>query len=357
MNTYDEILQRMQETFAQQAGFQADDASDIGIRLKVLAGEIYSACSQAEFLKRQAFPQTAEGDFLDLHAQQRGISRKAAVPSSGQLSFTRSTPLSYDVSIPAGTVCSTGGVQGIRFATTQEAVLTAGQLQVSAPAQSEQGGREANTAAYTISVLITPPPGIEGVENPLPFTGGEDGETDGSLRDRIVQSWNTIPNGTNAAFYRDFVLGYEGIRSVSVIPRAQGIGTVEIYAAGAGAAPEEDLLEQIEGDLQQVREINVDVSLLPCQLVEVNLYANVTPEDGYQMEEVRAACTSALQEYFLSLSIGQPVLLAAAGDALFHTPGVKNYAFQTSLCSDRFLQSKQLAVPGEIGIVEKKEDS
>ena len=58
MNTYDEILQRMQETFAQQAGFQADDASDIGIRLKVLAGEIYSACSQAEFLKRQAFPQT-----------------------------------------------------------------------------------------------------------------------------------------------------------------------------------------------------------------------------------------------------------------------------------------------------------
>ena len=72
----------MRETFSDKAGFSPDDASDIGIRLKVLAGEIYSACSQAEFLKRQAFPQTAEGDFLDLHARQRGISRKPAIPSS-----------------------------------------------------------------------------------------------------------------------------------------------------------------------------------------------------------------------------------------------------------------------------------
>ena len=95
---------------------------------------------------------------------------------------------------------------------------------------------------------------------------------------------------------------YESVRSVSVVPRAQGIGTVDIYAAGAGAAPDEDLLAQIQEDLQQVREINVDVSLLPCELVKVNLYAKVTPEKGFQMEQVRSACTSALQEYFLSLS-------------------------------------------------------
>ena len=38
-------------------------------------------------------------------------------------------------------------------------------------------------------------------------------------------------------------------------------------------------------------------------------------------------------------------------------PGVKNYAFQTSLCSDHFLQSHQLAIPGEIGIVEQEEGS
>ena len=97
MKSYEEVLLRMQQAFAQQAGFQAEDASDIGIRLKVLAGEIYSALSQVDFLKRQAFPQTAQEEWLNLHAQQRGIKRKEAVSSTGTLRFTRRTPLSYEI--------------------------------------------------------------------------------------------------------------------------------------------------------------------------------------------------------------------------------------------------------------------
>lgn len=355
MNTYESILQRMQAAFSQQAGFEADDASDIGIRLKVLAGEIYSACTQADFLKRQVFPQTAQGEYLDLHAAQRGISRKAAVSAAGALTFTRSTPLSYDAPVPVGTVCATPGAQGTRYVTLADAALAAGELSVSVPAQAEQGGRGSNTAANTVTQLVTPPSGIEGVNNPLPFTGGEDGEGDEALRGRIVQSWSAIPNGTNAAFYRDFVLRYEGVRSVSVLPRSRGQGTVDVYAAAAGQAPDSETLSRITQDLQQVREINVDVSVLPCELVAVSLYAEVTHEEGYLMDEVRQACTDALTAYFRSLSIGQPVLLAAAGDALFHTPGVKNYAFKTQMCSDRFVTSRQLAVPGELGIAEKEE--
>ncbi len=43
--TYESILSRMQDRFQELAGFPADDASDIGIRLKVLAGELFSACT------------------------------------------------------------------------------------------------------------------------------------------------------------------------------------------------------------------------------------------------------------------------------------------------------------------------
>ena len=42
METYEEILGRMQGTFEELAGYPADDASDIGIRLRVLAGEVSS---------------------------------------------------------------------------------------------------------------------------------------------------------------------------------------------------------------------------------------------------------------------------------------------------------------------------
>ena len=59
--TYESILSRMQDRFQELAGFPADDASDIGIRLKVLAGELFSACTNLDWLKRQVFPQTAQG--------------------------------------------------------------------------------------------------------------------------------------------------------------------------------------------------------------------------------------------------------------------------------------------------------
>ncbi|MFQ7061561.1 MAG: hypothetical protein ACLRQY_02295 [[Clostridium] leptum] len=68
--TYESILSRMQDQFQELAGFPADDASDIGIRLKVLAGELFSACTNLDWLKRQVFPQTAQGIQLDYHAQQ-----------------------------------------------------------------------------------------------------------------------------------------------------------------------------------------------------------------------------------------------------------------------------------------------
>ena len=48
--TYESILSRMQGRFQELAGFPADDASDIGIRLKVLAGELFSACPNLDWL-------------------------------------------------------------------------------------------------------------------------------------------------------------------------------------------------------------------------------------------------------------------------------------------------------------------
>ena len=39
--TYDEILQAMTEEFTGLAGFSPDGASDIGIRMKVLAAQLY----------------------------------------------------------------------------------------------------------------------------------------------------------------------------------------------------------------------------------------------------------------------------------------------------------------------------
>ena len=172
--TYESILSRMQDRFQELAGFPADDASDIGIRLKVLAGELFSACTNLDWLKRQVFPQTAQGIQLDYHAQQRGIQRKSAVRSQGTLEFSREAALLYDVTIPEGTVCAVSQEEGLRFVTTRKGILKAGDFSVSVPAASEEGGAQANAAAETIKVLVTPPPGVTAVTNRDAFTGGAD---------------------------------------------------------------------------------------------------------------------------------------------------------------------------------------
>ncbi len=109
METYEEILSRMQEKFAELAGYPADEASDIGIRLRVLAGEIYSLTASMNWLEQQLFAQTAQGELLDLRAQERGIKRRAAQAASGVLLFSRAKPLWYRAVIDKGTVCAVPG--------------------------------------------------------------------------------------------------------------------------------------------------------------------------------------------------------------------------------------------------------
>ena len=54
--TYEEIRARMAAEYEAQAGFAPDDASDAGIRIRVLAGEIYTALRMLEAVKDEAFP-------------------------------------------------------------------------------------------------------------------------------------------------------------------------------------------------------------------------------------------------------------------------------------------------------------
>ena len=77
---------------------------------------------QADWVGRQCFPQTAQGDYLDKHAQLRGLERRAATAAVGVLSFETDHPPEADLSIPEGTVCMTAAQ--VRFETTEAVSYT-----------------------------------------------------------------------------------------------------------------------------------------------------------------------------------------------------------------------------------------
>ncbi len=357
MTSFDEIVKRMTDQFTSLAGYSPDDASDIGIRIKVLAGEVYSLCSAVDWLKTQTFAQSAQGEQLDLRAQERGLTRKQPVAAQGALVFGRTTPLWYSAGIPLGTVCSTAGENPVQYITTQEAILPQGELSVTVPAKAEQGGRAGNTQPGTVTIMMTPPPAMESVTNSTAFIGGEDSEGDSQLRSRLMQSYAGFSNGTNISFYREFALKYDGVYSAGVVPRESGAGTVGVYLGGRGGVPPQDVTSKVQNDLNEQREINVTVTVAAAQTVPVNIDITVTPAQYVTMEEAKSACAQAVTDYFNALSVGEPVILAALGVPILATGKIKNYVFTSSVTTDRKMNANQLAVCGTMNIMCYAEES
>ena len=78
MKEWTEIYEQMRGTFAQRAGFVPSEGCDSAVRLYALAAELQSLLMQADWVLDQSFPQTAQGMYLDYHAETRGITRGAA---------------------------------------------------------------------------------------------------------------------------------------------------------------------------------------------------------------------------------------------------------------------------------------
>lgn len=347
MDSYDEIVKRMNDKFTELAGYSPDSASDIGIRIKVLAGEIYSVSSAVEWLKRQTFAQTATGSELEQRAQERGITRKPPVAAYGKLTFSITESLWFPALIPAGTICSTSGNYPVRYVVTQDTYLPQGDLSVDVPAKAETAGIAGNTEAFTVQVMVTPPGSIEGVINNAAFKGGEDSESDESLRARLLESYAEVSNGTNAAWYRKTALKYDGVHSAGVIPRSGGTGKVAVYLGGRGCVPPDETVQKVRSDMNSKKEIDVDVTVAAAQTVSVDVTAAATAKSGLDTSEVRTACKNAIQEYFYDLGVGAPVILSAIGAKLFSTGMITDCSFSTA---GKAVSNSQLAVAGTISV-------
>ena len=86
---YESFLEQMKQGYQQRTGIPVDSASDVGIRFAVLAEQLALLQQELETAQQQAFAQTATGQALEMHAAQRGLSRKQAVYASGTAVFSR----------------------------------------------------------------------------------------------------------------------------------------------------------------------------------------------------------------------------------------------------------------------------
>ncbi len=349
MKEISELYGKMLAVFQEKTGFRMEDTADLAVRLYAAAAEIQSLYAYSDWALNQSFPQKATGQYLDYHAQLRAITRKSGSTATGSLRFAIDTALDEDLTIPAGTVCCTTGL--VRFVTTQDAVIPAGSLYADAEAAAEQPGAAGNAAAGTVTQMTKAPEGVRRVTNPAAFSGGSDTEDDESLRLRILDSFVRLPNGANAVFYEQRALSHAGADAVAVIPRYQGIGTVGVVVATASGEPDDRLLQEIQTDLDSVREIAVDVTVMAPQVATIDPAITIWPADGVSFEAARLAAENALRQYFNGRLLGKPVYRAALGSAIYATGKIKNYEIRQPE-SDVAAQTMVLPRLGSITITE-----
>lgn len=331
MKTIEEIYQELMASFGERTGLEPRGGTDLSARMYALAAQVYGLYVQADWVVRQAFPQTAEGEYLDRHARLRGIARKPAVCAGGAVRFTAGETSSAPRTIPRGTVCMTAGM--VRFETVEEAVLEAGELWTEVPVLALEAGEAGNVSAETIVSMAVAPMGIASCTNPLPCSGGADGEGDGALRERVLDTFRRLPNGANAAFYEQGALSFGQVAGAAVIPRPRGRGTVDVVVSTQSGLPDEALLEELRQYFQTRREIAVDVQVRAPETVEVELAVQVRPQAGRDGAQVLAAVEAALRGWFTGKLLGRDVLLAQLGYLIFSCDGVANYAI-TSPAAD-----------------------
>ena len=324
MKTVDELYNELMAAFAEATGMEAAGSGDLAARMYAVAAQLWGLYVQCDWVNRQCFPQTAQGEYLDLHAQLRGVERREPTVAEGVLRFTVDTAGPADREIAAGTVCMTAGLT--RFETVEAGTLEAGETSVDIRARALEAGSAGNVAAGTILQMAVAPVGVSRCTNPAAFTGGTDREDDETLRARVLETYRRLPNGANAAFYQQGALSFDEVAAAAVIPRPRGVGSVDVVVSTAAGAPSAELLEELEDYFEARREIAVDVQVRAPEMETIDVAVQVAAEENQDAQAVQDAVEAALRGWFDGRRLGQSVLRAALGELVFHVEGVANYA-------------------------------
>ena len=349
MKTVEELYEQMRADFSARIGTAVGDGCDLAARMYALAAQIYALQVHSDWVRRQCFPQTAQGENLDHHAQMRSLERKKATRAAGVVRFYVHNAAETVRSIPAGTVCMTAGL--VRFETAQDAVLAAGEMWVDVPVQAVEPGQAGNVPAGSITAMAVAPVGIASCTNLAPCSGGVDEEDDESLRARILDTFRSLPNGTNAAYYRQLALSDDEVAAAVVVSRPRGVGSVDVVVSSHAGVPGEELLNRLSASIGEQREIAVDVQVLAPETIPVALEVQVAVKSGYSAETVLERVKTALQSYFTGELLGQDVLLVKLGSIVYSCEGVENYRI-LSPQADAAVEKTQLPVLENLSVEE-----
>ena len=325
MKTTQEIYEAMRQAMAERAGAAPDEGCELAVRLYAAAAQIESLYAYADWSRRQCFPQTASGEYLDLHAGLRGLTRDAAVCARGTLIVGLDHALDAPLTVPAGTrFCIPGGAF---YRLDEDCSIPAGQTENGAAAVCLTPGPAGNAAPGEICGLAEAPTYVTSVRNPQAFAGGMEAESDEHLRQRILSACRRLPNGANTAYYESVALSVPGITSAAAVASYPFTGQVGLCISGNYGLPEDGQAAAVREALSGRTELGVTLVLMTPTVTPVNIDLTVWPVDGVTVQDAMAAVRTAVEAHFAKPLLRRGFYRSELGSRIYETRLVKNYAF------------------------------
>jgi uncharacterized phage protein gp47/JayE len=205
--------------------------SSLNILGQALAGLAQEQYGYTDWVALQANPFTATEEFLEAWAALKNVFREAATQAGlevpGQVTFTgtNGTPL------PIGTPLIRG--DGVAFTTTSVGIWTGNSVTANAVANADPTGLTGAFGNCVVGTLMNLGTAIAGIVSSgsvtAAFTGGADVENDTSLRMRMLQAYQNVPQGGAQRDYVTWALQVNGVTRAWCNPNGFGAGTVVVY--------------------------------------------------------------------------------------------------------------------------------
>lgn len=304
---------------------------------------------------RRRFIATSYGVYLELIGEEMGAPKRAAVQATGEVTFSGVN----STVVPALTVVRTPTVAGTPSqAYTTDAEVTISGGTATAAVTAVLGGVAGNAGAGTIIILGTAVPGVTGVTNASPTTGGVDIEDEEVYRARLLRRAQRISTGGNPDDYTNWAEEVQGVGLAKTIPIWDGPGTVQVLivdetrTAAAGA-----LVTAVQDYIDAKRLIGHDVTVAAPSFIEIDVAASLTIAAGYDRGDVEDAVEAAIADYLASLafnerydaSVSNDVRYAVIVATIASVEGVQDVASVTveAGTSDVAIAEDEVAIPGD----------
>jgi uncharacterized phage protein gp47/JayE len=195
--------------------------------LKII-GKVQAAMCNLQFgyldwIARMAVPFTAEDEYLEGWAALKGVYRKAATKAQ----LTAQFPGTTGKVLSAGTAIARG--DGVTYTTSTTGTVD-GSGNVSVTIVADVAGSTGNADAGTgISLSVA----VDGIQQSGTITAtvasGADIETNDDLRSRMLDAYQTTPQGGDIEDYVQWAEDVPGVTRAWCAPNGSGAGTVVVY--------------------------------------------------------------------------------------------------------------------------------